>query len=428
MKYNKLISLGLAALTMVSVVGCGKKNTASENASIEYWHVAAENFGGATVRDLASGFNEKAGYDKVKEKYNADMYKGLTQNLQAALASGQSPDVVQMGYSYLNYASENLKYVTPQEIVDKYFPEDKDFLKNHFTEEVLALGQVDGKQIGIPYSISNPIMYYNADLLKAAGVDKVPETWEEVVAASKKVKDNTQKKGFYMQEFADNWAQQGLMEGNGASMLGKVDGKVQATFATKEAAEAYDVLYQMIKDGTGLHVNNEEGLQAFLSGEVAMCVTTVGKRANFEKSVTFDLKAAKFPVFGDKARKAPAGGNFLVILADTEEEQKAAWEFMKYLLDPSSVAKWTEGTGYLPPTTNAFEGQPEFEKFMTENQIMSVAHSQMDDIVQWASFPGKDGLQAEQVLIDTRDIILSGKKPALEALQEAQDKINNLIK
>lgn len=429
MKKN-IVSLILLGIMTTSLIGCGKTSVKNEEGKveIEYWHVAAENFGGETVRDLVEEFNTGNETVEAKEKYNADMYKGLTQNLQASLASGKSPAVVQMGYSYLNYASENLKYVTPQEIVDKYFPEDKEFLSENFTDEVLALGQVNGNQIGIPYSISNPILYYNEDLLKASGVDNIPKSWREVMEASKKVKESSGKYGLFMQEFSDNWAQQALMESNGGQMLGEVDGKVQATFASDESAEAYDLLYTSIKDGVALHANNDEGMQAFLSGEVAMCLTTVGKRANFEKSAEFTLKATEFPEFEGKDKKVPAGGNFLVILAETEEEQKAAWEFVKSLLKPSSVAKWTMGTGYLPPTVNSFEGEEEFEKFMTENVIMNAASSQMDDIVQWASFPGQNGLQAEQILIDARDIILGGKKPAKEALKEAEDKINNLIK
>jgi len=52
---------------------------------------------------------------------------------------------------------------------------------------------------------------------------------------------------------------------------------------------------------------------------------------------------------------------------------------------------------------------------------------QMPSVVKWASFPGANGLQAEQVLIDVRDIILSGKQSAAQALKEAAAKINSLL-
>jgi len=51
-----------------------------------------------------------------------------------------------------------------------------------FSPSLLSLGQVAGKQTGIGFSLSTPILYYNADLIKAAGGDpeKLPSTWDDV--------------------------------------------------------------------------------------------------------------------------------------------------------------------------------------------------------------------------------------------------------
>lgn len=116
----------------------------------------------------------------------------------------------------------------------------------------------------------------------------------------------------------------------------------------------------------------------------------------------------------------------LMIMSKSPEEQKAAWKFMKYLLSAEATEKWTKGTGYLPPTIQ--QKGTGIEKFISENQLMSVAASQMEDMGKWASFSGSNGLQAEQILIDTRDIILSNEKTAAEALEEAQKKIMDLMK
>ena len=178
------------------------------------------------------------------------MYKGLTQNLQAAIASGKNPDVVQMGWSYLNYAAENLKYTDLQPMIEKQAPEDKNFLKENYLPNVLALAQTDdGKQIGIPYSISVPVLFYNPEIFTAAGLDpnNPPKTWKEVVSAAKQIKDKTGNMGFFMQEYADNWTQQAIIESNGGSMLKNEGGKVKAGFDTPEAAAAYQLLADMVK-------------------------------------------------------------------------------------------------------------------------------------------------------------------------------------
>lgn len=358
------------------------------------------------------------------------MYKGLTQNLQAAMASGKNPDVVQMGWSYLNYAAENLKYTNIPEMVNKQVPADKDFLKDNYLPNVLALAQTDdGKQIGVPYSISVPVLFYNPEIFEKAGLDPAnpPKTWAQVAAAAKQIKEKTGTVGFFMQEYADNWAQQGLMESNGASIIKNVNGKVQAGFDTPEAAQAYQLIADMVKNGSGLHATNEEGFQAFLSGKLGMVCTTIGKRANFEQSAKFKVSAAPFPSFEGKELKVPAGGNFLMVFSKDADKQKASWEFIKYLESPEALLIWSTGTGYLPPRKGIDQDPNGFKKAIEENKNIQAALSTMPNLVKWASFPGANGLQAEQALIDVRDIILSGKQTAAQALSDAAKKINSLL-
>ncbi len=432
MKKN-FLKAGLLAGMILTTAACsqGKGAQQAENngkVQIEYWHVASESFGGGTIKELIKEFNEQNSDIEVIEKFNPDMYKGLTQNLQVAVASKKYPAIVQMGYSYLNYAKDNFDYVTAQDVVNEYFPEDKDYFNKNFLPNVLELGQVDGVQVGIPYSISNPIMYINADLFKAAGLstDKFPETWKEVVDAAAAIKLKTGNAGFFMQEYADNWAQQALLEGNGGQMLKYEGSTTIPTFSSKESAEAYQTIADMVKNKTAVHVSNDEGFQSFLNGKIGMVVTTIGKRENFEGSAKFNLVGAKFPVFEGKERKLPAGGNMLMIMAKDPAEQKAAWKFMKFLLSADSAEKWTKGTGYLPSAIQ--QKGTGLDKFLTENQLMNVASSQMSDMGKWASFSGSNGLKAEQILIDVRDIILSGEKPADKALEDAQNEIMKLMK
>ena len=230
-----------------------------------------------------------------------------------------------------------------------------------------------------------------------------------------------------MQEYADNWAQQGLMESNGGSILKTVNGKVQAGFDTAESAQAYQLLADMVKDGSGLHATNEEGFQAFLSGKLGMVCTTIGKRANFEQSAKFKVAAAPFPSFEGKELKVPAGGNFLMVFSKDSDKQKAAWEFIKYLESPEALLVWSTGTGYLPPRKGVDQDPAGFKKVIEENKNIQVALSTMPNLVKWASFPGANGLQAEQALIDVRDIILSGKQTAAQALSDAAKKINSML-
>ena len=90
------------------------------------------------------------------------------------------------------------------------------------------------------------------------------------------------------------------------------------------------------------------------------------------------------------------------------------------------MAKWTEGTGYVPPRKDVADAEDGLKSFLEENQMMTPAIEQMDAMVPWASFPGDAGLEAEQMLLDMRDSILGGAD-VKETLTQTQDDINSIL-
>ncbi|EGO65739.1 ABC transporter, solute-binding protein [Acetonema longum DSM 6540] len=432
MKKSMVKGICLGLVSMLLLAGCGSQNSTAPAADgkkvrIEYWHVNAETQGGKTVEQLVKDFNAQSKTVEVVARYNPDMYKGLMQNLQAEAATEKSPAVVQIGWAFLDYFSNNFRYVAPQTIIDAHFPQDKTFLQDHFLPNVMGLAKNSrSSQVGLPYSLSTPVLYINRDLLRQAGLDENgPKTWEELIKFANTIKAKTGKYGFYMQEPADNWAQQALMESNGARMM--TNGK--ASFASDEGIRAYEAYADMVvNQKSALHISWGEGVQSFIDGNVGMLYTTIAQRANVQKGATFDAAAVSSPAWQGKAKRLPAGGCFLAITAQTEAEQKAAWEFTKFLYSVESMAAWTKGTGYVPPRKDVAEAENGLKSFLAENKMMAAATSQMDGVVSWTSFPGDAGLQAEQLLLDVRDRILSGSISAREGLTQTQTKINELLK
>ena len=430
MKKNKwLITIGLISTLLLGGCSSGGTDTAQQGAQqkvkIEYWHCNAETQGGKTVEQLVNDFNAQSKDVEVVARYNPDMYKGLMQNLQAEAAAGKAPAVVQIGWAFLDYFSNNFKYLEPQKAIDAYDAGDKNFLQDKFLPNVMALAKnSQGVQVGIPYSLSTPVLYINRDILRQAGLDENgPKTWEDVSRFAKIIKEKTGKYGFYMQEPADNWAQQALLESNGARML--QNGR--AAFASPEGIQAYQLYADMVtKDQSALHISWSEGVQSFINGNTAMLYTTIAQRANVQKGAKFDVAAVSSPAWQGKQKRLPAGGCFLAITAQSEKEQKAAWEFMKYLYSVGAMSEWTKGTGYVPPRKDVAEDENGLKGFLAENKMMKAAIMQMDSVVPWASFPGDAGLQAEQLLLEMRDRILAGSSVGTE-LTTTQTKINALL-
>mgnify|MGYP000692873686 FL=1 len=407
----------------------GTSKSGNEKTVIEYWHCNAETQGGLTVDELVKNFNENNDHIEVVAKYNPDMYKGLMQNLQAESAAGNTPALVQIGWAFVDYFSNNFAYVSPQDAIDTYDSGDSTFLTDNFLPNILDLAvNSSGDQVGIPYSLSTPVLYVNTDLLAEAGVTNTePQTWQEVQEISEQVKANTGKYGLYVQEPEDFWAQQAIIESNGGKLLTRDGDSYKAAFASDEGIEAMQTYADMVADGSALHISWEEGAQSFVDGNCAMLYTTIARRAYVQENAQFNAISVKSPEWEGKKRQVPAGGCFLAITAQDDDQIAAAWEFEKYLYSIESMAAWTEGTGYVPPRKDVADAENGLKDFLAENTMMTPAIDQMEDVVKWTAWPGDAGLTAEQTLLDMRDQILGGEVSAADGMKQAEDQINALL-
>lgn len=59
----------------------------------------------------------------------------------------------------------------------------KDYLEANFEQSALDVGNIDGKQLGLPWSMASITMVYNPEILKAAGWDAPPTTIENSKSA-----------------------------------------------------------------------------------------------------------------------------------------------------------------------------------------------------------------------------------------------------
>ena len=400
--------------------------------TIEYWHINSETQGGPTVEKLIETFNKTNGKNiTVVGKFTSNAYQGVAENLQAALAIGEYPGVVQVGWNYLNYFAENFpQFTSPKEIIETYAPEDAGFLEKHLFDNIRDLSiSAEGVMLGLPYATSTPVMFINADLFKQAGLDPEtpPRTLKEAIAAGQQIKDKTGNEGFYIEVIANTYALNPLMLSTGAEMYEMKDGKTTATFYTPEVVDVFTTWQNGFKSGACTNIGSEEALGAFASGKIGMLIATVGKSNYMQSSCNFDLRTAPYPTSGDSYSLC-VGGNMLVCVGGNADEIRACWEFMKFLYEDDNMADWVMGTGYLPTTKTAADNSPKLKTFLAENKLLQPAINTFGNAVAWTSWPGPNGLQVDQILIDMRDAIISNYADPDATIKKAQEDINALLR
>ncbi|SKC74239.1 ABC transporter substrate-binding protein [Krasilnikoviella flava] len=90
-------------------------------------------------------------------------------------AGGALPDVIQMDLSYLR------QYGATGQLLDLDGQSGVNLDTGGVDDSLLASGQIDGSQFGVPTSTNTLATFYNADLLKKVGVEPLAEgyTWDD---------------------------------------------------------------------------------------------------------------------------------------------------------------------------------------------------------------------------------------------------------
>ncbi len=410
--------LFLAALVMFSTLPLTSFATGQTEGSkvveIAVWHRWFGAFGGI-IADLLKEFDEKHPEIVIKETAVPGEYIELLQKMAASLAAGEEPPAVLIGgYALLNYVADELNPV----IIDKAnFGAEAEQILGSFYDATRELAVYKGKQVGLPFALSNPVTYYNGDLFKAAGLnpDKPPRTWQEVAVQARAIKKATGKAGVFIQNI-DNWLDQALIFSNGGAFLTPDQRRV--AFNGPEAVEAYEMWAGFVREGIHPKMTWKEAQASFTGGDIGMQMTTIGFLSRYREESRFDLRVTYLPTFGSKPLGVPCGGAALHILAKDKAKKAAAWELSKYLVSQEGMTKWVK-TGYVAP----------IKAKVPVDLGQEISYEQLQNAKPWAWWPGGVvGLEIDRLFLDMRTKIIWGEIGVKEGLDKAVATCNALLK
>ncbi|MBW6457003.1 MAG: ABC transporter substrate-binding protein [Trueperaceae bacterium] len=412
-------------MRFVALVVAALIATAHAQVTIEYWHINSATFGAQAVTQAVAAFEAEHPDIRVIERFQEGSYGGLLTNLQAAIAAGRPPAVAQIGYNFRLFAFNELPHVPIDTFSDR---DDYAAFIDAFIPGMLRLGTDEaGVLRAVPFAVSVPMLYYNADLFREAGLDPdaPPATWAEVREAAKTIREATGRFGIGIQiSNSNNWVPQGLIESNGGEIL---DAEGRIAVDGPEVVEVYEFWQALaLEDGTLPVVTDAEQEQAFLAGQLGMYIRTSASLANYTAQSNFDMRTAMFPTWGDKPRSIPSGGNALFVFASDPAEQQAAFEFMSFLVSREGQTIWVRDTGYLPVADGVADDPAFLADFFAENPLIAPAVEQLPDAVAWLPLPGERGFEAEQALIGAREAILNGA-PVAETLTRTAAQMRELL-
>ncbi len=365
---------------------------------------------GEAVTAMVEGYNASQGEVVIRPEFSGS-YDELLQGLLAQLAAGTSPDIAQLEVALVARIAESGALLDLAPLLDEAVFED---FWPVFREQV---SREDGAIYALPFNNSNPVIYYNPEILEAAGVE-VPTRYEELPEVARQIREATGHPAIAFQAFP--WVLEGAVWSNGGEVLDE-DG---LRLNEPEAVEVITLWSDMIAEGTALGTTYFEGGPNFAAGELAMLYESVAGRYFLENDVDFDFGVAPLPYFNEPV--APVGGANLTIFSGiSEERQEAAFDFLMWLTEPEQQLAWVQMTNYVPVRQSATESV-DFEAFLETDPELRVGITQLAYSRPRPSTPGYAQVTTE--IISALQSIWQQGAPVQETLDDLVARTQRLFR
>lgn len=307
---------------------------------------------GEAMDAMAKGFNESQDVVTVQAEFQGS-YRELETKLAAAVAAKSTPDLVMLADNGYEVFARNGNLAVLDDLIAG--PNGVD-LKGYYP--VVERGAMGGKYYQLPLAASTTTLFYNEDMIKEAGFDGPPKTWDDllnVYMPKLTVKEGgTTKVHGFAYRTAGLWWQQSFCRAHGQDISDDdynvyLDHPVFIDFLTR--------WQKAFKDGLTIVPTSAEGDVSgyFASGKAAMAINSSADMTNLDGIAkgSFSLKVVHLPE-GPAGKAAGSGGCGICLMSGLSADKRdAGWEFVRYTQEGEQVADIARATGYVPFTKAA---------------------------------------------------------------------------
>ncbi|MES9539564.1 MULTISPECIES: ABC transporter substrate-binding protein [unclassified Actinomadura] len=424
------VALAVLAVAASSIAGCSSGSDAAVGKTVTLsflsYNYGTADLGGKGTQELIDSF-EKANPSIKIEPQGVAVADVLTK-LRTSSLSGNGFDVAQIGWSKMAQAYQSLPITPVQEIATA---QDWRQTSAGFNQAVLAATRHKGVTAAMPYTMSVPALFYNADLFRSAGLDpaKPPTTMAEMKSAALKIVKKGAE-GVYVDAAGagkSDFLTQSLVNSNGGSLV-DADGKV--TLDQPPAVQAMRTLADLTQSGAQPGVSEADAIAAFKAGKLGMLVTSTAVLAALDAAASgkFEVQATGFPGFGTGPARPTYSGAGLAVLSKDPAKQRAAWTFVKFLTSEQAFTTITAKIGYLPLRPATVTDPRYLKSYFDKDKRLLPTLAQLDHLMPYTSFSGPKAQQAVLTLQDeaVAPIMLRGAN-AQQTMQATAKTIRGLV-
>lgn len=281
----------------------------------------------------------------------------------------------------------------------------------------------EGRYYGMPWLNDVKYMFVNTELLKEAGIEEVPTTWDALIEDAKAVKEQ----GICEYPIVACYAQAECLICDYTCIAGAfggafVDEDNNPTLNSEENVEALDAMAKSLEDGLcnpkSLEMIEDDVLSTFAAGNAVFAINWTYQYAamNDESQSSVAGQGVITPIPGtDKAESATVNGGMPLMITSGCEHPDEAWEYMQFLASKEMQAEYCANA--LPIWKSLYTDEGVIEKAGAE--VVAASQIQFDYIVNRPMVPYYNELSTSMQSEIQR--VLLGELTAQEALDGLQE-------
>jgi sn-glycerol 3-phosphate transport system substrate-binding protein len=340
-------------LAMAALALFGALVPAHARNEIEFWH-AMDGPLGEAIAELVRQFNRSQEKFEVKAIFKGTYYELLTTTL-GAYRKKTPPNIVQISEvgtltMFLSETNVPVSRLMRQQQVDVD--------RSDLIPTVAGYYSKDGNLASLPFNVSTPILYYNKDMFRKAGLaDVPPATWQEIEAASRKILASgaatcgftTPSPAWTLLENTFPWHDQSYATNENGNKGLDTRLLINSEFGLMHVG----ALARWQKEGI-FYFGGPENVRPnnrFADGECAMVLQSSANIRRFEQTLPFAWGTGQLPHWGPpypKATTSLGGATLWAMRGHERAKEKGVAQFLKFVSEPSQQIWWATATGYVP--------------------------------------------------------------------------------
>ena len=325
-------------------------------------------------------------------------WDAVDEKLTTSVASGQGPDVVQIGLSKLRTFADAGALLPLNDLVAGY----PGLAPENFADGVAGdATAVAGQIVSVPWISDTRVLFYRKDILAAAGFANPPATWDELRAMAKTLTARGDGQyGYYIPQW-DSPLPVVMTWDNGGDIV-NADGNVD--FTSPGFAAAVDLYTGLHADGSVPKNGDFDQTQGFISGIAPMLVSgPYLAKAIAGAAPELDGKwgITTLPKGSASGTSLFAGSN-MGVFATTDAPDESL-KLLEFLSKPETQVEWFKLNGELPSVKAALA-----DPALADDPLVTVYAAQLADAKVLPMVSNWDGGVGSELLKALNSIVLTG--------------------